>query len=133
MDFHGVPYLALPPGMQWGYIGMFCFYGILFICFLKSMLFYFFCGVNAFIFLFFVDVGPVHLVGLSRHVRVVRKDEPVALELDASLRGVESNLTRLSSHVSMTNVEDLPIRMQRHVTGIPQSWDWLLKRVATSI
>ena len=66
--------------------------------------------VNAFIF--FVDVGPMHLAGLSRHVCVVWDDESVAPELDVSLSGVERNLTRLIAHVSMTDVEDLPLRMQ---------------------
>ena len=56
-----------------------------------------------------------------------------APELDVSLRGVERNLTRLTTHVSMTNVEDLPLCMQRHVIGMPQSWVWLFKRVATIV
>lgn len=89
--------------------------------------------VNAFVFLFFANVGFVDPTGLSRHVRVVQEDESVVPELDASLHGIERNLTRITAHVSMTDVEYLPLRMQQLVTGIPWSWVELLKRVATVV
>ena len=75
----------------------------------------FFCVVvNAFIF--FLDVGPVHPVGLSTHVHAIRDDESITPELDVSLHGVERNLTRLIAHMPMTDVEDISLRMQWLVT-----------------
>lgn len=51
------------------------------------------------------------LAGLLIHVRAMWEDEMVGSELDASFHGVERNLTRLTTHLSMTNVEDLPPHM----------------------
>ena len=65
--------------------------------------------VNA--FNFFAYVGPMCPIGLSRHAHAVWDDESTAPKLDVSLHGVERNLTRLTTHVAMTEVEDLPLRM----------------------
>lgn len=107
MDFCEDPYLVLTPGVQWGDIGMFFVFMLFYFYILKGILY--FLVVN--VFIFFVDVGLVHMVGLSRHVPAIRDDESTSPELDVSLCGVERNLTRPIAHVPMTDVEDLPLRM----------------------
>ena len=108
---------------------MFFVFMLFYFYILKSMLF--FVVVNAFVF--FADVGPVHPTGLSRHVCVVWDDEMDSLKLDVSLWGVEINLTGLTAHVSMIDVEDLPLRMQWHVTRMPSYLVQLFKRVDTIV
>lgn len=79
---------------------------------------------------FMEDIGPMRLEGLLRHSCVVCIEEPIRSEGDLLLCGIDRNLTQLIIDVWMTNMEDLLVRMQCHIIGVPRTWVHLLKRVA---
>ena len=57
------------------------------------------------------NIGSVTPEGLSIHRHFSPMEECVGEVEDVVLHGVERNLTCLTTNISMTNVEDLPIRM----------------------
>lgn len=65
------------------------------------------------------DIGPVRTEGLSTHSHFALIEECVGETQDVVLHGVERNLMQLMIDVSLTDVEDLPIPMHHHVTGLP--------------
>lgn len=70
----------------------------------------------------------MRLEGFLRHSHFALMEEHVGAVEDVVLRGVERNLMHLT-----TDVDDFPRRMQRHVTGLPWTWVWPLKRVVAVV
>lgn len=74
-----------------------------------------------------VDVGPIRTKGVPRHIRMTHDVEKVGTESDLIFLGVERNLTRMTMHVPMTDVEDIPLHMKCHVTRVLRPSSWILK------
>ena len=91
-------------------------------------------------YLLCASVGPVRPVDFARTrwrprpkagpSAVVRTTATMggslAREAERVLRWVEQNLTALTRTVPMVEIEDLPLSMQPHVVGVPQTWVQLL-------
>lgn len=78
-------------------------------------------------------IRPMRLEGLSRHSHPVCIEEPPGSAGDIVLCGLERNLTRQTMDVLMTNMDDLPMCLHCHITGVLQPSVQLLNRVATII
>jgi hypothetical protein len=95
------------------------------------------------VYLFRIDVGPVHLEDFSRTRRCPRPEAvptaatgpstvargPPAREAERVLRQVERNLTVVTRAVPMAEIEDIPPSMQPHVVGVPRTWVQLFQRL----
>ena len=96
-------------------------------------LYIFFVVVNVItLIILCVDIRPTRTAGMLRYSHIVR-DEKDGSENDLVLCGVDRNLTRLTTIVPMTDVEDLPVCIQCHVTKVLWSWVGIIKWVAIAI
>jgi len=81
------------------------------------------------------DVGPVRPANFARNRRRPRPEaaaaaargvavagNPPAGEAERAPRKIEQNFTELTRTVPMIEIEDMPIPMQRHMVGLPQTW-----------
>jgi hypothetical protein len=93
-----------------------------------------------------IDVGPVRPTDYVRNKRRPRPEVALAIagelaatgvppvrEAERVLRRVERNFTSLTRTVLMVEIEDLPLSMQPHVVGAPQTWVRLFRRLTNSV
>jgi hypothetical protein len=87
-------------------------------------------------------MGPVRPANFARNRRRPRPEaaaaaargvavagNPPAGEAERALRQIEQNFTELTRTVPMIEIEDMPIPMQRHMVGLPQTWVRLFRRL----
>ena len=81
------------------------------------------------------DVGPRHPTNLRPYERRL----PVAAapapqdEATETLAVLESDLERLTADIPETTIDDIPIRLQRYVVGVPGPFRRFLCRVARAV
>ena len=81
------------------------------------------------------DVGPRRLANL----RPFERRQPVAPapvpqnEATKTLDELEQDLERLTADIPETTIDDIPIRLQRYVVGVPGPFRRFLCRVARAV
>ena len=92
------------------------------------------------------DVGPVRPANFVRNRCRPRPEaaaaaargvavagNPPAGEAERALRQIEQNFTELTRTVPMIEIEDMPIPMQRHMVGLPQTWVRLFRQLGQAV
>jgi len=81
------------------------------------------------------DVGPrrpANLWPYERRLPAVAAPAPQD-EATETLAELESHLERLTAYIPETTIDDIPIRLQRYVVGVPGPFRRFLCRVARTV
>ena len=136
MDFPGDPNLVLPAGDQWSAIGkisdhipVYCFYNVLVLSFIKTNQDS--CA--------HADIGLVWLAVRLRAPAVVPATEAVGrvvlrdLDVAETLAALQDQIKGLTLGIPDVRTDELPLRLQRHATGVPHRWTRFLRMIAQAM
>ena len=85
------------------------------------------------------DVGPVHPVVRLRVPAAAVAGEAVErviirdLDVAETLTVVQEQFESLSLGIPDVRIDELPLQLQRHTTGVPRRWTRLLRMIAQAV
>ena len=85
------------------------------------------------------DVGPVHPVVRLRVPAVAPAGEAAGrvilhdLDVAETLTAVEEQVESLTLGIPDVRIDELPLQLQRHTTGVPRRWTRLLHMIAQAV
>ena len=124
--------MVLPPGEQWDDTGNLIFHKFLKLSISFLFLYHLKTDSNSFQN---ADVGPrrpANLRPYERRLPIAPAPVPQD-EATETLDELESDLERLTTDIPETTIDDIPIRLQRYVVGVPGPFRRFLCRVACAV
>jgi len=103
----------------------------MFLCFILSRLIQNSCA--------FADVGPVRPVAHPRVPVVVPGGEATGrailrdLNVAETLSALQDQIEGLTLGIPDVRIDELPLMLQRHTTGVPHRWSRLLRMIAQAV
>ena len=55
------------------------------------------------------------------------------LDVAETLAALQEHVEGLTLGIPDVRTDELPLRLQRHTTGVPRQWNWLLRMIAQAV